>query len=71
VLVWLPIYPAEIIRFRYPHRAGRWPLTDQTGLPSSQVTIRTDDGKELTDSTKTLESYGLKGETATVFLDIR
>lgn len=47
------------------------PLTDQTGLPSSQVTIRTDDGQELADTTKTLESYGLKGETATVFLDIR
>ncbi|RSH90394.1 DNA damage-inducible protein 1 [Saitozyma podzolica] len=43
----------------------------ETGLPSSQVTIRTDDGKELADSSKTLESYGLKGETATVFLDIR
>ncbi|GFZ43430.1 DNA damage-inducible protein 1 [Saitozyma sp. JCM 24511] len=43
----------------------------ETGLPSSQVTIRTDDGQELADTTKTLESYGLKGETATVFLDIR
>lgn len=52
----LPVYPL---------------LTEQTGTPVAAQTLSTDSGVALTSQEKTLDSYGLKGESATLFLTFR
>lgn len=43
----------------------------QTGLSISDVHLSTDSGKTLSGKTESLSSFGLQGETATVFLTFR
>jgi hypothetical protein len=42
----------------------------QTGLPSATIRLNTDSGDALDLASKTLEAYGLKGETSTIFMSI-
>lgn len=43
----------------------------QTGLPAASFHVSNDSGVALTESSRSLESYGMKGEMATVFLTIK
>lgn len=43
-------------------------LEAETGVPSASIRLNTDSGTSLDAGTKTLESYGLSEETATVFM---
>jgi hypothetical protein len=42
----------------------------QTGLSDDQVLLSTDTGTPLISSNKSLESYGLKGADATIYLTV-
>lgn len=50
------------------HRRALYRLTYQTGLPSASIRLNTDSGDALSTPSKTMESYGLKGETSTIFM---